>query len=193
MSNQVSILAFAGSTRTGSFNDSLVRIAARGAIEAGASVRIVSLKDYPMPLYDGDLEKQQGLPHTVKGLKEYFRQADGFLLASPEYNSSISPLMKNTLDWLSRPEGARPMLEVIKGKHAALCSASPGFRGGERGLAALRSMLTNCGVTVLADQVTIAGAHMAFNENGNLKEAKLNQNAMELGRKLAETLKKLKG
>jgi len=165
------ILAFAGSTRSASFNKQLARFAAEAARAAGAEVTLLDLRDYPLPLYDGDLEEQQGLPENVKKLKAIFGEHDAFIISSPEYNSSITPVLKNTLDWVSRSESNdEPALAAYRGKTAALLSASPGALGGLRGLVHLRAILGNIGVIVLPDQVAVPKAHEAFDATGGLKD-----------------------
>lgn len=165
------ILAFAGSTRTGSFNKQLVRVAAAAARTAGAEVTLIDLRDLPLPLFDGDFETEHGLPDNAKKLKALFREHDAFLIAAPEYNSSITAVLKNALDWASRGEtDDEPALSAYRGKTAALLSASPGALGGMRGLVHLRAMLGNIGVMVLPDQVALPKAHEAFDANGQLKE-----------------------
>ena len=106
MSNAPRILAFAGSAREESFNKRLVRVAAAGAEAAGVACTVLDLRDFPLPIYDGDLEAAEGLPENAKRLRELFLAHQGLLIASPEYNSSISPLLKNTLDWVSRAPAA---------------------------------------------------------------------------------------
>jgi chromate reductase, NAD(P)H dehydrogenase (quinone) len=149
------ILAFAGSTRADSFNKKLVRVAVEGARQAGAEVTLVDLRDYPMPLYDGDLETEAGMPESAARLKELMKAHDGFLIASPEYNSSITAVLKNTIDWVSRAAPGEEPLAAFDGKAAALMSASPGALGGLRGLVHVRSILGNIGVLVLPDQVAV--------------------------------------
>ncbi|MCE9518722.1 MAG: NAD(P)H-dependent oxidoreductase, partial [Verrucomicrobia bacterium] len=128
------ILAFAGSTRAGSFNKKLIRIAADAARAAGAEVTLIDLRDYPLPLFDGDLEDENGLPENAKKLKALMRESDGFLISSPEYNSSITAVLKNAIDWASRQEtDDEPSLVAFRGKAAVLMSASPGALGGLRG------------------------------------------------------------
>ena len=149
----VKILAFAGSTRQESFNRKLIRIAAQGAENAGAAVTLVELADYPMPLFNQDLEASEGMPQTAHDLKQLFIEHDGLLIASPEYNSAFSPLMKNTLDWVSRVErDGEPLYAAYRDKVAAILSASPGGLGGIRGLVFLRMLLGNLGITVLPEQ-----------------------------------------
>src|SRR5439155_6580577 len=186
------ILAFAGSTRTESFNKKLVRIAADGARAAGAGVTLVDLRDYPMPLYDGDLEAAQGQPEKARELKALFLDNDGLLLSCPEYNSSITGVLKNTIDWLSRPVPNEPPLAAFTGKVAALMSASPGALGGLRGLVHVRSILGNIGVIVLPDQIAVSRAGEAFDEKGQLKDAKQQTGIMGLGARLAGFLQKLR-
>ncbi len=187
------ILAFAGSIRRDSFNKKLVQLAVRGATQAGAEITVLDLRDYPLPLFDQDLEQSQGLPENGATLKELFKSHDGFLISSPEYNSSVTGVLKNTIDWVSRPHPEEPPLAAFKGKVAALMSASPGGLGGLRGLVHLRAILGNIGVIVLPDQLAIARAHEAFQEEGTLKDEKQNEGIIGLGQKLAEFLKKHKG
>lgn len=185
------ILAFAGSTRTASYNKQLVRFAADTARAAGAEVTLVDLRDYPLPLYDGDLEEQQGLPENAKKLKAIFREHDALLIASPEYNSSITGVLKNTLDWVSRGEtDDEPALAAYQGKAAALISASPGALGGLRGLVHLRAILGNIGVIVLPDQVAVSKAYEAFDEKGGLKDERTAKQVTRVAQGLVDFLKK---
>jgi NAD(P)H-dependent FMN reductase len=128
MTNTPKILAFAGSTREASYNKKLVKIAAEGARAAGAEVTYVDLRDLPMPLFDEDLEAKEGLPENVLKFKELMMAHQGFLITSPEYNGSITPLLKNAIDWASRPLPEEPpfALSCFRDKVAALMSASPG-------------------------------------------------------------------
>src|SRR5215471_4093780 len=135
------ILAFAGSLRRESFNKKLVPIAVKGAREAGAEVTLIDLKDFPLPLFDQDLEAEQGMPQNGAKLKRLFIEHDGLLISSPEYNSSITGVLKNAIDWVSRPAPDEPSLVAFRGKVATLMSASPGALGGLRGLVHLRSIL----------------------------------------------------
>lgn len=186
------ILAFAGSTRIDSYNKTLVKIAAAGAKSAGADVTYVDLRDLPMPIFDQDLEAQDGAPVTVKQFKELLIAHDGLLIASPEYNSSVSGLLKNAIDWASRPAPGEAPLACFTGKVAVIMSASPGGFGGLRGLVALRSILGNIRVLVLPDQVAIAQAHEAFTPDGTLKDPQQQAAIEGLGIKLANILTKLK-
>jgi NAD(P)H-dependent FMN reductase len=185
------ILAFAGSTREGSFNKKLVRIAAAGARAAGAELTMLDLRDLPLPLYDGDLEARDGLPENARKLKELMVVHQGFLISSPEYNSSVTGVLKNAIDWASRSVPGEPPLVAFTGKAAALMSASPGALGGLRCLVHVRAILGNINVLVLPDQVAVPQAHDAFADDGSLKDAKKQAGVEGLGRKLAELLRKL--
>ncbi len=185
------ILAFAGSTRTDSFNKKLIKIAVQGAKDKGASVTLVDLRDYPMPLYDGDLEKDKGLPEKAKELKKIFLEHQGLMISSPEYNASMPGMLKNTLDWVSRKEGNEPELACYIRKVAVLMSASPGGLGGLRGLVHLRAMLTGINVLVLPQQVSVSRAAEAFDTNGLLKDEKVSKAVQKLGADLTEMLTKL--
>jgi chromate reductase, NAD(P)H dehydrogenase (quinone) len=183
-----SILAFAGSARKESINRKLVAVAAGGASEAGAQVTVVDLREYPMPIFCEDYEAEHGIPETALKFRELLKAADGLLIASPEYNSSFSGLLKNTIDWATRPcEGEKP-LECFKGKTAALVAASPGYFGGYRGLQQVRYLLGNIGVLVLPEMFTLPGAHEAFAEDGSLKDDKQAQRAKAVGAALARHL-----
>jgi NAD(P)H-dependent FMN reductase len=185
------ILAFAGSSRRDSFNKKLVKIAAEGARLAGAEVTYVDFKDLPMPLFDEDLEAEAGIPENVKTFKAVMKAHQGLLIACPEYNSSITPLLKNAIDWASRPEPGEPGLICFRDKVAVIMSTSPGALGGLRGLVHVRAILGNIGVLVLPNQKGIAKAHEAFDENGQLKDEQQQQEIHQLGNKLATVVAKL--
>ena len=187
------ILAFAGSSRKDSYNKKLIRIAADAARQAGADVTLLDLKDYPLPLFDQDYEAEQGMPENAAKLKKLMVEHDGFLISCPEYNSSITPLLKNVIDWASRSAPNEPALVAYQGKVVALMAASPGALGGLRGLVHVRSMLGNIGVIVLPDQVAVPKAFEAFNEDGSLKDAKQQAAVEKLGQTLTAFLAKLKG
>ena len=162
------ILVFAGSTRADSLNRKLAREAAAELRRAGAEVTEVELRDYPMSIYDGDIEAAEGLPPAAKALKELLRKHDALLIASPEYNGSFSALMKNTIDWISRPEPGEQPLATLRGKVAALVSASPGPGGGRRGLRHLRELLEMIGMRVIPEQLAVAKAFQAVDASGHL-------------------------
>lgn len=185
------ILAFAGSTRTDSFNKKLVKIAATGARDASADVTIIDLRDFAMPLYDGDLEQKEGLPSNVLKLKDLMKSHNGFLISSPEYNSSISGVLKNTIDWTSRQSEGEQPLACFQGKVAGIMSASPGALGGLRGLVHVRSILGNIGVLVTPYQVAVSKAHEAFGADGSLKDKKQEDQVKKVGTDVANLLMKL--
>lgn len=186
------ILAFGGSLRRASFNQKLAGIAAEGAREAGAEVTLIALRDFPLPVFDEDLEAAGGLPEAAKKLKQLFREHHGLIIASPEYNSSLTAALKNAIDWVSRAESDdEPPLAAYTGKTAILCAASPGALGGLRGLVHVRAILGNIGVNVLPDQVAVSKAHEAFREDGELANEKQAAKVKGLGALLARHLARL--
>jgi NAD(P)H-dependent FMN reductase len=186
MSSKPKILAFAGSLRTDSLNKKLIRAASEAAQSAGGEVTLIDLRDYPMPIFDGDDEVAHGLPHNARKLKELFLAHQGLLIASPEYNSSVTAVLKNAIDWVSRPLPGEVYLAPFLDKVAALLSASPGALGGLRGLVHLRAILGNIGVLVLPDQLAIPLAHEAFDANGKLKDAKKQAELERIARRLVQ-------
>ncbi len=179
------ILAFAGSSRKDSLNKKLLKIAAAGAEAAGADVTLVDLIDFEMPLMNQDLENDQGMPDKAGEFKRLMIAHDSFLIASPEYNSAISPLLKNTIDWASRSESDdEPPLVAYRGKTAAILATSPGGLGGIRGLVMLRMLLGNLGVVVLPDQQTVPNGFQAFNDDGSMRDEKLDKRIRTLGQNL---------
>jgi len=193
MPGQPKVLAFSGSTRRASYNRRLIEIGAAGAREAGAVVTLLDLANYPMPLYQGDLEAEQGLPENALRLRQIFAAHDALLISAPEYNSSVAPLLKNTIDWVSRPTASEPSLKYIQGKIAGLLSASPGRLGGLRGLTHLRQILGNIEVMVIPQQLAVGGAADAFDQQGQLKDEQLQAAARDVGRRLAEVSARLIG
>ena len=186
------ILAFAGSLRKDSYNKKLARVAVEGAKAAGAEVTLIDLKDFPLPVYDGDIEAAEGLPANAKKLKEIFLSHRALIIASPEYNSSIPGGLKNMLDWVSRPASKdEPTLACFTKKTAALFSASPGALGGLRALVPLRAMLENIGVLILPGQVAVPRANEAFDEKGALKDTKQDASVRKLAAELVQTAAKL--
>jgi len=156
------ILAFAGSTRAESYNHRLLSLAADLAEAEGAEVRRLRLNDLELPLFDEDFERDQGPPAGATQFKEWLIESHGMLIASPEYNSSITAVLKNAIDWASWPAEGEPPLVAFRGKAAGLVSASPGGLGGMRGLVHLRAILGNIGVMVVPEQVSVNGADKAF-------------------------------
>jgi chromate reductase len=166
------ILVFAGSIRTGSMNARLAALAAKELALGGAEVTLISLADYPLPLYDGDLEAQSGPPENAIRLKQLLSTHQGVFIVSPEYNASVTPLLKNTIDWISRVRYARePALAAFRNRVFALGAASDGGYGGMRSLMALRQVLElGCGALVLPEQIALARAGSAFDDLGNLTD-----------------------
>ncbi|MGZ3787547.1 MAG: NADPH-dependent FMN reductase [Bacteriovorax sp.] len=189
----IKILAFAGSTRTESYNKKMLKTAIFGARGAGAEVTVIDLRDYPLPIYDGDLEEKDGIPKNGKKLKELFEANHGLLLALPEYNSSLSGVFKNAIDWISRSDKGEASLHSFTGKVAGLMSASTGSLGGMRGLVHARSMFENIGVIVMPEQVCIPRAHEAFDEYGNLKNEILKKSIEKLGANLVDLTLRVRG
>ncbi len=185
------ILAFAGSARKDSFNKKLVRVAADSASINGGDVTLIDLRDYPIPLYDGDLEAEQGIPEQARALRKLMAEHQGLIIASPEYNGFITPLLKNTLDWISRKDAEADGLDLYRDKIGLVLSASPGAFGGMRSLALIRQLLNNLGVTVLPDQLALPRAHQAFDENGKLLDAGLQERLDRMTTRLVVTVKAL--
>jgi len=193
MSTPPRILAFAGSLRRDSLNKKLVRIAAEGARAAGGEVTYLDLKELPLPVFDEDLEKADGLPPNAKRFKELLKSHQGFLISSPEYNSMPSGALKNAIDWASRAEPGEAPLVCFRGKVCVLMSASPGALGGLRALPVVRNMLLNIHVIVLPDQLGLMKANEAFDEGGRLKDPRQQAGAEALGARLVDVLRRLSG
>src|SRR4051812_45373312 len=193
MADAPKILAFAGSTREKSFNKMLVKIAAGAAEKAGAQVTYLDLRDLPMPIYDGDLEEREGLPANARKLKELMIGHHGLLISSAEYNSPITAVLKNAIDWASRPAPGEAPLAAFAGKVAALMSASPGALGGLRGLVHVRAILGNIGVLVLPDQLAISKAGDAFDDDGNLKDKTQDETVKRITAKQIHVINRLAG
>jgi NAD(P)H-dependent FMN reductase len=190
--SQPRILVFAGSARRDSYNKKLARLAAKVTQEAGAQVTLLDFADLPMPLYDGDFETQSGVPENAIKFKDLLKSHDGFIIASPENNSSYSALLKNVIDWASRPIPGEPPLGAFVGKFALLISASPGALGGLRGLISLRTLLSNIQVTVLPDQLAVSAAHEAFDDSGALRDPKKQATLAAVCKRLVDILSRLK-
>lgn len=159
------ILIFSGSTRVGSVNTRLADAASAVLREKGADVTDLNLENYPLPIFNGDMEQ----PENAVTLAELFAQQDGFVIVSPEYNASVTPLIKNTLDWISTVKiGDASSFGPMKNKPCLIAAASPGGLGGIRGLYHLRAILMNLSAQVLTEQVALPAAGSAFNEDGSL-------------------------
>ncbi len=180
------VLVFSGSIRAGSHNSRLAALAAKELTRGEAEVTLISLQDYPLPIYDADAEASEGPPADAVRLKRLFEVHHGVFIASPEYNASVTPLLKNALDWVSRVrEGREPPLAAFRNRVFALGAASPGTYGGMRSLMALRQVLElGCGALVLPEQVSIREAAEAFDEMDDLKD----ERAARMLRTVAERL-----
>jgi chromate reductase len=165
------ILLFAGSLRTGSFNRQLADLAEKCLSAAGGDVDHISLRDYPMPIYDGDEEAADGPPDAAKALHARFCAAQGIFIVSPEYNAGTPPLLKNAIDWVSRVRDHGGQPAAFERPAFAIASASPGGLGGYRGLMTLRQTLVlQLGAVVVPQMVSVSKAHEAFEDDGSLKD-----------------------
>lgn len=163
------ILLFAGSIRSGSINEKLAVVAAGTLAEAGGDVSHISLADYPMPIYNGDLEKSEGVPQAAKRLANLFTEHQGIFIVAPEYNGGITPLLKNTIDWVSRSGATDRRPGPYKGRVFALGAVSDGGFGGYRGLLQLRHTLENAlGTLMVPEMVSVPAASSAFDAHGRL-------------------------
>ncbi|WP_048647172.1 NADPH-dependent FMN reductase [Nitratireductor soli] len=168
------ILVFAGSIRSGAYSGQTADAAMKELALQGAEVTRISLADYPLPIMDQDLEKEKGIPENAYRLGRLIAAHDGVLIASPEYNASIPPLLKNTIDWVSRlsKDDGRPLRPWV-GKAVGLCSSSDGNFAGLRGLYHLRAVLMNCRAEIVTPQCSVARAQDAFDEDGSFKDERL--------------------
>jgi len=187
------ILAFSGSGRKGSFNQAIVTVAAEGAREAGAEVTLISLNDYAMPLFNEDEEAEHGIGQKAQEFKELLISHDGFLIASPEYNSSYPALLKNAIDWASRKAGDEGVLAAYRGKVAGIMAASAGGLGGMRVLVVLRMLLENLGTMVIPNQKAIAKVNTLVDENGTVTDEKTIKQLKKLGADTAAMAQKING
>ncbi|QIB33829.1 NADPH-dependent FMN reductase [Ancylobacter pratisalsi] len=178
------ILTFAGSIRTGSYSASLAALAAKELSLLECEPVLISLADYPMPIYDGDLEAEQGPPEAAKKLRDQMINADGVFISTPEYNAAVPPLLKNAIDWASRVKGEG---DAFRKPVFCIGSTSPGGLGGYRASMMLRQVLAlGLGALVLAEQVMVAGAAQAFAENGDLKDERAQERLRATLRTLIE-------
>lgn len=181
------ILAFSGSLSKNSLNQKLVAQTAGYVGAHGCEANVISLRDFDLPLMNTDIEAESGLPRDALRLKDLMKAHDGFLIGCPEYNSSITPALKNALDWASRKQGDEKPLVAYRGKVAGLLAASPGGLGGLRGLVTVRSILGNIGVIVVPDQVAVGGASGAFNDDGTLKDEATAKRVAKVARSVVAT------
>ncbi|MEM0966426.1 MAG: NAD(P)H-dependent oxidoreductase [Verrucomicrobiota bacterium] len=185
------ILVLAGSARKNSLNSVLARAVEQILITRGVEVTLLEAGEVDLPLYHGDEEEEQGLPPDAVRIKRLFREHKGLVFCSPEYNSSVTPFLKNLIDWVSRPEeGQEPMAEFT-GKIAALLAASPGRLGAMRSLVHLRDILGNIGVLVIPDERGIGSAHKAFDENGQWVDERARDGVTRVVESLVGVVKKL--
>jgi chromate reductase, NAD(P)H dehydrogenase (quinone) len=169
------ILVIPGSTRTGSHNVRLAALAAKELTLLDAEVTRISLADYPLPIYEADLDARTGQPANALRLKQMMSAHHGIFITSPEYSASVTPLLKNALDWVSRVrEKGDPTYAAFKNRVFAIASASPASSGGLRSLMALRQILElGCGALVMPEQVAIPSAEFAFDQMDDLVEMRL--------------------
>ena len=164
------ILVIPGSLRTGSLNARLAAAAAHQFVQAGAEVTRISLADFPLPLYDGDLQSKSGVPKNAINLKRMIGAHHGVLIVTPEYNASVPPLVKNTIDWVTRVQDAHETRgQVFRGRAFAIAAASESRLGGMRALAALRLILSACHATVIPNQLALSFAGQAYDDMDRLK------------------------
>ena len=186
------ILLLAGSLRTGSYNRKLADLAEAALAEAGGEVDHITLKDYPLPIYDGDLEAESGVPENGLALHAKFRTAQGIMIVSPEYNAGTPPILKNAIDWISRARDHGGMAAAFERPVFALASASPGRFGGYRGLIALRqSLVLQLMATVIPQMTSITFAAEAFAEDGLLKDPKAAGTLRKQAGRLIEAAKRV--
>ncbi|MFK7739066.1 MAG: NADPH-dependent FMN reductase [Planctomycetota bacterium] len=188
----VQLLVVPGSTRTGAFSKSLAA-AVPALLPAEVKAKVVDLRDHAMPLYDQDLEEASGLPEGALSLRQEVLLCDAVLFVSPEYNSSIPAVLKNAIDWLSRPHAPEPDVRTWAGKVAGLLASSPGALGGLRGLVHLRQILMNVGMQVVTEQFALGGAHQAFDESGQLAEERAAAGVQKVLNSVARMAKALQG
>jgi len=188
------ILVFAGSTRTGAYSGKNADAAVRELVAQGAEVTRISLADYPLPIMDQDLEKEKGVPENAVKLARLFVEHDGILIATPEYNGSIPPLLKNAIDWISRVRRDRGVaLRPFSGKVVAICSSSEGHFAGIRSASHLRAVLSHIQMEVISPQVSVPNGGEAFDEDGNFRDERLRSGMERLCRMLIERAAMLSG
>ncbi len=194
MAKKPKILAFAGSLRKDSYNKRVVKVAIEGAEKGGAEVTYIKLEDYPLPVYNADEHKENGFPENAMKLQKLFGEHDGFLIASPEYNASVPGGLKNVIDWVSRKSDEYEMIEVFKGKAAAIMTASPGSFGGIRCLGHLRGVLSIMLTSVLPTEIAVGGVHKMFEgDSEEMQDEKMKKLLQDLGKSLSDILKQTHG
>jgi chromate reductase len=181
------ILVFAGSIRSGAFSGKTADVAQKELAMQGAEVTRISLADYTLPIMDQDLEKAEGIPDNAYRLARFIATHDAVLIATPEYNSSLPPLLKNAIDWISRIkiDDGKP-LRPLPGKLMAICSSSPGHFGGIRAASHLRQILAHIQVEVIAPQCSVTNAEEAFDEHGEFREERMRRSMTNVCKALVE-------
>lgn len=169
---QMNVLAFSGSLQENSSNKKLILEAAEIVREEGANVKVIHLNDFLLPFYDADYEAKEGMPQKAKELRKLMIQSDVIMIASPEYNGSLTGVLKNMLDWMSRSEDAKSSREAFKGKKFILLSAAAGSKGGASGIVHLKDIIENIGGTVVPAQVLVPSCYQAFDAEGRFKDPK---------------------
>ena len=186
------ILVIPGSLRSGSLNARLAAVAAHELAVMGVEVTRISLSDFPLPIYDGDLQAKSGVPKNAVNLKRMMAGHHGILIVTPEYNSSVPALVKNTIDWISRVQDAHESRgEVFKGRAFAIAAASGGRLGGTRALSALRLILTACHASVIPNQLALSFADQAYDEMDGLKNAADSEALKALARQLIDVSQRM--
>ena len=188
------ILVFAGSIRKGAYSGHMSDAASKELVSQGAEVTRITLADFPLPIMDEDLEKEHGIPENALRLGRLFAAHDGLMICSPEYNASIPPLLKNTIDWVSRisRDGDKPF-KPYAGLTVGLCSTSNGNFAGLRGLYHLRAVLMNVGTQIVTEQCSVARASEAFNDDMTLKDERSARMLSTVCRSLIERVEASRG
>ncbi len=184
ISAESTVLAISGSTRQDSYHKKLATEAARIAEKLGAKATVIDLKEYPIPFYDGDLESEIGMPEKAQEIRNLMMQSQVIILSSPEYNGSLSAVLKNVIDWASRDGKGGPSREAFKGKTFVLMSTSPGPSGGSYGLEHLKTIIERIGGRVFSEQLIIPYSDKAFDKDGNL----INKDAIEYLQRVMPTV-----
>ena len=189
------ILVFAGSARKDALSKRVARAAQAAVIEAGGEAALIDLADYHAPLYNGDLEAAQGVPEEITRFLAQVQAHDGLLIASPEYNGSMTPLLVNTLDWCSRvfaPQSPISGLDILASKPVAIVGSSPGALGGLRALFHLRDLLGNLGMIVMPRQLAVGKSNEAVTPEGVLVDERQHKAMLGVARALVDTVARLK-
>ncbi len=185
------ILAFAGSTRKNSFNKRLAKVALHAAEKMGAKTTFIDLLDYDMPLYSDDLLKKHGMPDSVIAFKEMLKSHNGFFIASPEYNGSLTGTLKNAIDWATIKGEGEDRMACWNGKIAGLLSASPGGLGGIRGLHHLRTILAGIGTFVLPNHLAVGNSTTNLQNDTHITDEKLQQQVDTLATEIVRVVRGL--